>query len=656
MSTLVKAASLALLFCLFAASARSQTPLESEIIPADTKLDTDEQFGATVACTESSVCGLVWTSFKSNYPDAGTENQWGRTLSPLGGLSPRLLLRDGDGIEAGVNVLPHEQGFAFLQGRLYSGLEKPTLRLYDENLRPTTDFILRPLHVPSQYNDLDSYSSSGAVAAMPGGFVEVTYDHDLPGPLDDCFSCQFGLFLYFGDFQGRNLHDRIHVSEDANSYEGFGFHIVAVDGFGNVIVAFGRPFTPLNPDDVGVFVRRFSSTGEPLGPEVQVNQDQSAPPGFPAVAASPDGEFLVVWQTADLDRDDLGGVFARRFGADGEPLGPQFQVSRSALFERAPQVVADGHGNYFVFWDSFDAGHGFDIRGRLYRHDGTPVAGEMVFNQDNHDGQEGIVDHNGISAAFAPNGTLLVSWQSESPNQTNGESMVPVVRRFAASPGQEICAITGTQILCDLARTGGPTELNLTRGGRPGEVTLFGDVDGDGRDDVCTWYKGLLRCDTSHEGPPADWREKLGSPGDIPLLADVNGDGRADPCVRRRNLLLCDTTRTGQVDFRISFGRGDETPLLGDLDGDRKADLCLVRNGVWDCRLSKTGETLHFRFGRTGDSPALGDADRDGRADPCVLHAGRLTCSTTHGGTGDYRLDLDVPAGSRLLFGNLDGL
>jgi hypothetical protein len=631
-----------------AVTAAAQTPLGPEMIPADTKLDTFEQFGAEVACTEDSVCALVWASYKPD-PNSTNDMQWGRTLSPLGEMATRRLLRERDGISAGVNVLPHGPGFAFLQSKTYSDGQKPTLRFYNENLEPTTDFIIRPLHEPSLYGDPDSYPGGGVAATLPGGFVELTDGLDLPSPPENCFSCQFGLFLYFVDEQGGNLHNRVHVSEDPNSYEGFGVRSVAVDGIGNIIVVFERPYTILNPADIRVFVRRFSSTGEPLGPEVQVNQDVSAPTISPEVAASSDGEFLVVWQTGLLENDNIGGVYARRFGADGEPLGSQFQVSRSAQFERDPQVIADSQGNYFLFWDSFDAGHGSDVRGRLYRHDGTPVASEMVLNQVTDDDQEGI------SAAFAPNGTLLVSWQSHSASQTNGEAMVPVIRRFSASPGQEICAIAGPQILCDLGRTGGPTELNLNRGGRPGEVTLFGDVDGDGRDDVCTWYKGLLRCDLSHEGTP-DWRAQLGSPGDVPLLADVNGDGKADLCVRRRNLLLCDTAHTGQMDFRMVFGRGDETPLLGDLDGDGKADLCLVRDGVWNCQLSKTGELLHFRFGHGGDSPALGDADRDGRADPCLLRSGRLTCSTKHDGVGDFHLDLDVPANSRLLFGNLDGL
>jgi hypothetical protein len=76
----------------------------------------------------------------------------------------------------------------------------------------------------------------------------------------------------------------------------------------------------------------------------------------------------------------------------------------------------------------------------------------------------------------------------------------------------------------------------------------------------------------------------------------------------------------------------------------------------WDC-LTQTGQKLHFELGKRGDSFALGDADRDGRADPCFLRKGILMCNTAHdGGPPNYTLQLDVAAGARLLFGNLDGL
>jgi hypothetical protein len=470
---------------------------------------------------------------------------------------------------------------------------------------------------------------------------------DLPGPLPTCDSCDLGLFLYFFDSQGRKLRDRVQVNEISKGFETAGLKNIAVGRRGDIIVTFWRSFTVF-PEEFGVYVRRFSPKGDSLGPEVRVNTDVSSDQKNSVVAAFPDGEFIVVWQTA-LSEDLFGGIYARRFGADGRPLGASFRVSQSTETEFYPQVTVDRYGNYFINWNSFAEDGTSDVRGRLYRRDGTPVSGEFQVNQDPQGDQAFGV------AAFAPNGTLLVSWQSDDFDQTNGEAMVPVIRRYAASPGQEVCAISGPQILCDLGRTGGPAELSLAWGGRPGEVTLFGDVDGDGRDDVCSYFEGSFRCDIDHEGIAANWTEKLGSPGDIPLLADVDGDGRADPCVRRGNLLLCDTKGDGLIYYRRKFGQGGEVPLLGDLDGDHKADLCLFRDGVWDCLLS-TGGRIHFRFGRAGDSPALGDINNNGRAEPCVLRDGMLLCSTAHNRVADFSLPLDVPAGARLLFGNLDGL
>jgi hypothetical protein len=261
--------------------------------------------------------------------------------------------------------------------------------------------------------------------------------------------------------------------------------------------------------------------------------------------------------------------------------------------------------------------------------------------------------------AFSPNGTVVAGWESESLRQRrrgNAEDLVPVARTFAASPGQEICAVVGGRISCDLARTGGDAELQLLWGGRPGEVTLFGDWDGDGRDDVCGYFQGRFRCDVNHAGRATVF-DKLGQAGDVPLLADVDGDGRADPCLWRAGRLLCDTTHDGKVDyehtFRLPFGG---VALLGDLDADHRADLCVVKDGEWNCQ-TQAGQELHFTFGQAGDSFSLGDADRDGRAEPCLLRDGLLLCTTKHdGGPPDYTLALNVPAGARLLFGNLDGL
>jgi hypothetical protein len=545
-------------------------------------------------------------------------------------------------------IVTVDSGFALFEQLAFQSSEIGFF-LFDQTLQPTSGFIPQPFRAPAKYGDIDSIGGTGAIASTSQGFAEVGLALDQPDVPCDNGSC-FGVFLYFLDRHGNKLRDRVQVNEGSSFLESASAESLSIDGEGNLAVAFYRLYGAVPSDGSKVFVRRFSQAGDPTGPEIPVETDLPGNQLSPVIAASPDGEFMVAWLYMPDPQADFGEIYARRFGSDGEPLGPAFRVSSDLLAQSSPLIASDAFGNYFVTWSSFQE-VAFDVRGRLYRHNGKPVSGDFRINQDT------AFDQSGGVSAFAPNGTLTVSYTTDDPAVTGDEENLPVVRRYAASPGPEICAIAGAKIFCDLGRTGGFPELQLTWGGSPGEVTLFGDVDGDGREDVCSYFKGQFRCNTDHEGVKIGWRETLGLPGDIPLLADVDGDGKADPCVRRKDLLLCDTARDGHLHYQLRFGHGGEVPLLGDLDGDGKADLCLVEGAAWNCRLSSTGERLHFSFGRAGDSPALGDADRDGKADPCVLRHGLLQCNTKHdGGPADYTLQLDVPAGARLLFGNLDGL
>ncbi len=608
-------------------------------------IDASEQDGAFVACDDSAVCALVWTSFK---PTGVVNNarQWGRTLSPLGELSPIRLLREDEGLGDFTPVLPLNPGFVLFGQR---GFQTGALGSwsYSEKLDAQGGFVLGPFHEPASFGDPDSISDPGDVAAIPGGFVEVGNGFDQPQDPCDFGSC-IGVFLYFFDLAGNKLRDRVQVNEDSSGWEKYLLNNLAVNRNGTISVGFYRATGPEGSSRA--FFRRFSPTGEPLGGEVEVGGDLPGRQLYTVLAGAPGGQVAVAWLSIADPRDDFGEIYAQQFDADGEPLGPEQLVSDPFPAQSNATIAMDSQGNYFIMWNSLQE-YGFDARGRLYHHDGRPVAKGFRINQDaSFDQLIGL-------AAFAPNGTLTATYGTNDPPLTGGEAGVPVIRRYAASPGQEVCTIAGAQIGCDLARTGGPAELELSRGGRPGEVTLFGDVDADGRDDVCSYWHGRFRCDVSHEGGPPGWVEAFGSPGDVPLLADVDGDGRADPCLRRKRLLLCDTVGDGQAHHQVSFGRGGELPLLGDLDGDGRADLCLVSGRSWECRLA-SGPALHFTFGHRGDAPALGDLDGDRRADPCVLRpGGRLQCAThSLGGPPDSTLALQAPAGARPLFGNLDGL
>lgn len=521
-------------------------------------------------------------------------------------------------------------------------------QIFDEELESQAGAVSTPFPSPVA-------PSPEAVERTSNGYVMLVRGEDIPGASPGSESRR-GIFLLFVGNDGQPLGEPVRVNEDTSGIEDVNFTNLAVDGRGNVIVPFWRIKPPFSEENTDVYVRRFSPDGQPLGPEIQVNSYTPGEQTNPKVAATLTGEFLVVWQSKgqEAEHEDIYGQF---FSAGGALVGHEFRVNEIALSgQRFPSVAADPHGNFIVAWRSFVPGFvngvvfDWEIKGRLLRPDGTPVAGEIFLNQERHF-EQGIP-----LVAFAPNGTFFAAWGG--PTQaTPGSEMDVHARRFTASPGEEPCAVSGSKLLCDTGRTGGEPELELTFGGRPGEVTLLGDWDGDGREDVCAWRGGRFRCDLDHEGPPSEAALAFGFPTDTPLLGDVDGDGRAEPCVRRKRRLLCDTGHnSGRAETVTVLGRGTELPLLGDLDGDGRDDLCLVEKGQWTC-LTRSGSRVSFAFGGPEDLPALGDLDRDGRADPCVLSGGTLLCDTAHDGSAaESSLALRVPPGARPIFGNLDGL
>ena len=58
------------------------------------------------------------------------------------------------------------------------------------------------------------------------------------------------------------------------------------------------------------------SQGDPLGPEFRVNSYQQTEGGylFPAAAADPAGNFVVIWHRTDPQDGSLAGIYGQRFG------------------------------------------------------------------------------------------------------------------------------------------------------------------------------------------------------------------------------------------------------------------------------------------------------------------------------------------------------
>ena len=104
-------------------------------------------------------------------------------------------------------------------------------------------------------------------------------------------------------------------------------------------------------DSVGIFGRRFDSVGAPVTGEFKVNAFTLGSQVEADIASDGD-DFVVVWQSADEDGDD-DGVFARRLDLSG-PIGAEFQVnSYTAFGQRSPSVGMDENGEFVVAWRSF---------------------------------------------------------------------------------------------------------------------------------------------------------------------------------------------------------------------------------------------------------------------------------------------------------------
>ena len=135
--------------------------------------------------------------------------------------------------------------------------------------------------------------------------------------------------------------------------------------------ALGRSFVAWT-EGVGtsrrLFVRRLDAQGRRLGGDLNVDPFGEHQPDRIALAAAPDGRFVIVWQ-GPSDGDGLG-IFGRRFAASGAPAGPVFQVNSETVGEQSvPRLAVQGDGRFLVIWQVGSSAPA--IRGQYFAADGT---------------------------------------------------------------------------------------------------------------------------------------------------------------------------------------------------------------------------------------------------------------------------------------------
>lgn len=177
---------------------------------------------------------------------------------------------------------------------------------------------------------------------------------------------------------------------------------IRADG-GYVVVWDGKG----NQDDNGIFGQLYDSNGREVGNEFSINSTTNDRQWAPSVAMDLDGDFVVTWNSQGQDGSSAG-VFARRFDASGNPKGPEFQVNVFTGDDQGwSNVAMNDLGTFVVSWVSRGQDDdGWGVYARAFDEHGVPATTEIAVNQTTNGHQQEA------KADVDRDGSFVLTWSS----------------------------------------------------------------------------------------------------------------------------------------------------------------------------------------------------------------------------------------------------
>jgi hypothetical protein len=419
------------------------------------------------------------------------------------------------------------------------------LLAHDENIRAGIEFQVN-LYTPGQ-----QFRPSVALDS-DGDFIVTWYG--IQGPRIDILARRYTRTgePVTGEFQ-------------VNSYtiHGSYYPSVAAEAGGDFVIAWQSP--QRDGENDGVFARRFSNAGAPLGPDFQVNVVTLGAQKFPMVASDADGDFVVVWQLQD--------VHARRFSSSGVALGSELQINTATgMGGRSPSVAMDADGDFVVVWTNLADGAGYGVVGRRFSSAGAAITGELQVNtytfssekrpkvaaeangdfvvvwESNHDGDDyGIFGRRFTSNGAAIGGEFQVNGRTQgrqwfSAVTADADGDLVVVWESQAGEDGDSTGVLAQRYSSAGARVGAELQVNTYTVNAQRVPAVSSDADGDF---VVAWQS------YNQDGNLFGVFAQL---FDDPILADVDGNGVTDPLTD--GLLL----------LRYLFGFRGATLITGAVD------------------------------------------------------------------------------------------
>ena len=124
----------------------------------------------------------------------------------------------------------------------------------------------------------------------------------------------------------------------------------------------------------GTFAQLYSASGVPQGGQFQVTSS-STPYEMPRVAMAVAGNIVVTWR--DLEGSNWA-VYARRFTANGTPLGEKIKVNSINTEGALPQVAMNGVGEFVITWAGPNTDGGSAVYAQWFTAADTRMGSEVI--------------------------------------------------------------------------------------------------------------------------------------------------------------------------------------------------------------------------------------------------------------------------------------
>lgn len=154
-----------------------------------------------------------------------------------------------------------------------------------------------------------------------------------------------------------------------------------------------------------IYARRFDAQGQPVGGEFRADPGSAFVRIAPIAIGLPDGGFMIAWESSGEDGSGYG-LYAQRFTSAGVVSGAQFRLNATTAGhqEYLGSVLLDDGSVLFVWSSNGQDGSGWGVYTRRFAADGTPLSGETLVNSVTSDNQFDA------SVTKLTDGTVIVAW------------------------------------------------------------------------------------------------------------------------------------------------------------------------------------------------------------------------------------------------------